>query len=92
MDTGILLGRYRPQGGAELRDVERVRALMRTAADPWLRSLPLHLTASALVVHPDSGRVLLRWSRDPLSAGEGVYFARVRVDRQTFVRRFHVIP
>jgi 8-oxo-dGTP pyrophosphatase MutT (NUDIX family) len=61
VDTGILLGRYRPQGGAELRDVERVRALMRTAADPWLRSLPLHLTASALVVHPDSGRVLLRW-------------------------------
>src|SRR5215468_12347810 len=45
----------------ELRDVERVRTLVRAAADPWLRSLPLHLTASALVVHPDSGRVLLRW-------------------------------
>jgi 8-oxo-dGTP pyrophosphatase MutT (NUDIX family) len=61
VDTGALLGRYCPQGEAELRDVERVRALVRTAADPWPRSLPLHLTASALVVHPDSGRVLLRW-------------------------------
>src|SRR5215469_9049211 len=45
----------------ELRDVERVRTLVRAAADPWLRSLPLHLTASALVVHPASGQVLLRW-------------------------------
>src|SRR5215470_12577028 len=61
MDAGTLLGRYRPRGEAELRDVERVRALVRDAANPWLRSLPLHLTASALVVHPVSGRVLLRW-------------------------------
>jgi 8-oxo-dGTP pyrophosphatase MutT (NUDIX family) len=61
VDTGTLLGRYRPQGDAELRDFERVRDLVQAAADPWLRSLPLHLTASALVVHPDSGRVLLRW-------------------------------
>jgi 8-oxo-dGTP pyrophosphatase MutT (NUDIX family) len=29
--------------------------------DPWLRTIPLHLTASALIVHPPSGRVLLRW-------------------------------
>ena len=61
MESGTRLGRYRPRGGAEVRDVERVRALVRAAADPWLRSLPLHLTASALVVHPASGRVLLRW-------------------------------
>jgi 8-oxo-dGTP pyrophosphatase MutT (NUDIX family) len=61
VDTGTLLGSYRPHGEAELRDVERVRALVSAEADPWLRSLPLHLTASALVVHPDSGRVLLRW-------------------------------
>jgi 8-oxo-dGTP pyrophosphatase MutT (NUDIX family) len=61
VDTGALLGRYRPRGEIELRDTERVRALVRAAADPWARSLPLHLTASALVVHPDSGRVLLRW-------------------------------
>jgi 8-oxo-dGTP pyrophosphatase MutT (NUDIX family) len=63
VDTGTLIGRYRPRGAAELRDVGRVNELLRTAADPWQRSLALHLTASALVVHPDSGRVLLRWHR-----------------------------
>ena len=61
MDAEALISRYRPQGEAEIRDTERVRALLRAADDPWLRSLPLHLTGSALVVHPDNGRVLLRW-------------------------------
>jgi 8-oxo-dGTP pyrophosphatase MutT (NUDIX family) len=61
VDAGTLIGRYRPRGETEIRDTERLRALVRAEADPWLRSLPLHLTASALVVHPDSGRVLLRW-------------------------------
>jgi 8-oxo-dGTP pyrophosphatase MutT (NUDIX family) len=56
-----LLGRYQPEGQAEAADVERVRALAGGAADPWLRSSPLHVTASALIVHPGSGRVLLRW-------------------------------
>jgi 8-oxo-dGTP pyrophosphatase MutT (NUDIX family) len=56
-----LLGRYRPEGDAEVADVERVRALAQTADDPWLRSTPLHVTASAVIVHPESGRVLLRW-------------------------------
>ena len=56
-----LLRRYRPQDPAELADVERARALAEADADPWSRSLPLHLTASALIVHPGSGRVLLRW-------------------------------
>ncbi|HEY2551151.1 MAG TPA: NUDIX domain-containing protein [Streptosporangiaceae bacterium] len=32
-----------------------------TADDPWLRAIPLHVTASALIVHPASGQVLLRW-------------------------------
>jgi 8-oxo-dGTP pyrophosphatase MutT (NUDIX family) len=63
VDTGALLGRYRPRGETERGDVGRVNELVRTAADPWLRSLPLHLTASALIVHPESGRVLLRWHR-----------------------------
>jgi len=63
VDTGALLGRYRPRGETEHRDVSRVNELVRTAADPWLRSLPLHLTASALIVHPESRRVLLRWHR-----------------------------
>ena len=58
--AGLLDG-YRPQGEAEAADVARVRVLARTSADPWLRSLPLHVTASALIVHPGSGRMLLRW-------------------------------
>ncbi|TVZ03695.1 NUDIX domain-containing protein [Trebonia kvetii] len=36
--------------------------LAASAPDPWSRGLlPLHFTASALVVHPPTGRVLLRW-------------------------------
>ena len=56
-----LLDRYRPEGGAELADLPRVRVLAETADDPWRRDLPLHATASALVVHPATARVLLRW-------------------------------
>jgi 8-oxo-dGTP pyrophosphatase MutT (NUDIX family) len=56
-----LLDRFRPQGDAETGDVRRVRALMESAADPYRRDLPLHVTASALIVHPPTGRVLLRW-------------------------------
>ena len=56
-----LLRGYRAQGQDETADVERVRALVANSGNPWSRSVPLHLTASALIVHPDSGRVLLRW-------------------------------
>jgi 8-oxo-dGTP pyrophosphatase MutT (NUDIX family) len=56
-----MLGGYRPQDGTEAADVARARALVETAADPWLRSIPLHVTASALIVDPEGGRVLLRW-------------------------------
>jgi 8-oxo-dGTP pyrophosphatase MutT (NUDIX family) len=56
-----LLSRYRPQGEPETADLARIRELARTAADPWTRSIPLHVTASAVIVHPDTGRVLLRW-------------------------------
>ncbi|MGW2251681.1 NUDIX hydrolase [Kitasatospora sp. NPDC001660] len=55
-----LLGEYRAQGAAEVADVERVRGLPGTA-DAWDRGTPLHFTASALIVHPESKRVLLRW-------------------------------
>src|SRR6202043_3527417 len=37
-----------------------IRALAPTA-DPYRRDLPLHVTASALIVHPETARVLLRW-------------------------------
>ncbi len=44
-----------------MADVQRVRALAEAVADPWRRDLPLHVTGSALVVHPPTVRVLLRW-------------------------------
>ena len=56
-----MLETYQPEGEAEAADVARVRALLQRSPDPYPRALPLHLTGSALVVHPDSGRVLLRW-------------------------------
>ena len=52
---------YLPAGEDEAADVERIRAMVGREPDPWLRSTPLHLTASALIVHPESGRFLLRW-------------------------------
>jgi 8-oxo-dGTP pyrophosphatase MutT (NUDIX family) len=54
------LARHRPRTDAEAADLDRVRALLATD-DPWPRSAPLHVTASALIVHPPTGRVLLRW-------------------------------
>jgi 8-oxo-dGTP pyrophosphatase MutT (NUDIX family) len=56
-----LLREYQPHGETETADVARVRALADRTPDPYSRSLPLHVTGSALIVHPDSGRVLLRW-------------------------------
>ena len=57
----MLLAQYQPEGEAETADLPRVRALAKAADDPWRRELPLHVTASALIVHPSSARVLLRW-------------------------------
>jgi 8-oxo-dGTP pyrophosphatase MutT (NUDIX family) len=56
-----LLDRYRPDGDAETADIRRVQALLESADDPYRRDLPLHVTASALIVHPPTSRVLLRW-------------------------------
>ena len=56
-----LLTGYRPRGETETRDHQRMLALAQATPDPWQRSAPLHLTASALIVEPDNGRVLLRW-------------------------------
>jgi 8-oxo-dGTP pyrophosphatase MutT (NUDIX family) len=58
--NGLLTG-YQAAGAAEAADLERMTRLAADAPDPWSRSLPLHFTASALVVHPESRRVLLRW-------------------------------
>ncbi|WP_066948235.1 NUDIX hydrolase [Streptomyces lushanensis] len=56
-----LLARHRPRTEEERADVAQVLALAEGTDDPWARSEPVHITASALIVHPDSGRVLLRW-------------------------------
>ncbi|GAA4685107.1 NUDIX hydrolase [Phytohabitans rumicis] len=55
------LAGYEPRTEAEAADVARVRALLGPGGDPWARSTPLHATASALIVHPPTGRALLRW-------------------------------
>lgn len=55
-----LLAGYRPRTAVEAADVERILGLV-AAGDSWSPDLPLHVTASALVVHPPSRRVLLRW-------------------------------
>jgi 8-oxo-dGTP pyrophosphatase MutT (NUDIX family) len=52
---------YTPSGDTESADVSRIRSLLATVPDPWPRSLPLHVTGSAVIVHPASERVLLRW-------------------------------
>jgi 8-oxo-dGTP pyrophosphatase MutT (NUDIX family) len=56
-----LLARHRPGDETERADLVRMRRLVETARDPWARTIPVHLTASAFVVHPASCRVLLRW-------------------------------
>jgi 8-oxo-dGTP pyrophosphatase MutT (NUDIX family) len=58
--TALLTG-YQAAGNTEAEDVARMRRLAAASPDPWSRSLPLHFTASALVVHPATSRVLLRW-------------------------------
>jgi 8-oxo-dGTP pyrophosphatase MutT (NUDIX family) len=46
-----------PEEGADLASTLWVAE----TGDPWSRSSPLHVTCSALVVHPPTQRVLLRW-------------------------------
>ena len=59
--VALLLADYLPSGAAEVADVRRIRQLAEAEPDVWSQQLPLHLTGSALVVHPGSGRLLLRW-------------------------------
>jgi 8-oxo-dGTP pyrophosphatase MutT (NUDIX family) len=56
-----LLTSYPATGDTEAADLARMTRFAAAARDPWSRSLPLHFTASALVVHPETSRVLLRW-------------------------------
>jgi 8-oxo-dGTP pyrophosphatase MutT (NUDIX family) len=59
--TTAWLDGYHPAGETESADVALSRQLIAAGTAAWARDTPLHLTASALVVHPASGRVLLRW-------------------------------
>jgi 8-oxo-dGTP pyrophosphatase MutT (NUDIX family) len=61
VSLAALLERYHPENSGEAADVARVRALVAATGDPWRRELPLHVTASALIAHPPTSRVLLRW-------------------------------
>jgi 8-oxo-dGTP pyrophosphatase MutT (NUDIX family) len=54
------LARLQPRSDAEAAALTQVVELAQ-AGDPWSRATALHVTCSALVVHPGSGRVLLRW-------------------------------
>lgn len=51
---------YQPRSAVEAEDVERLRHIA-VSGDPWTRAAPLHATGSAVVVHPPTKRVLLRW-------------------------------
>jgi 8-oxo-dGTP pyrophosphatase MutT (NUDIX family) len=55
-----VLDDYVPRSDQEAADLERLRALS-ARPDAWTRSSPLHATGSAIIVHPDTRRVLLRW-------------------------------
>ena len=61
--TGLraLLDAYVPSSVEERQDLARVRGLAATPGDAWARASPLHVTGSAVVVHPPTRRVLLRW-------------------------------
>jgi len=51
-----------PQTPTEATDLAATVRVTQTG-DPWSRRSPLHVTGSAVVVHPPTARVLLRWHR-----------------------------
>ncbi|MCU7821233.1 NUDIX domain-containing protein [Kitasatospora sp. DSM 101779] len=57
--AGLLAG-HRPRTAREAADLARIAPLA-AVADPYDRGRPLHVTASALIVHPAGREVLLRW-------------------------------
>jgi 8-oxo-dGTP pyrophosphatase MutT (NUDIX family) len=56
----VELAAYEGRTRDEIEDLTRVRELLR-AGDPFGRGTPLHITGSAVIVHPPTRRVLLRW-------------------------------
>jgi 8-oxo-dGTP pyrophosphatase MutT (NUDIX family) len=60
VQLAAVLDSYVARSDQEALDVERLRSLS-LRQDVWARSSPVHATGSAVIVHPDSRRVLLRW-------------------------------
>lgn len=56
----VALDGFAARSTQEAGDVQRIRQLASTS-DPWARSSLLHVTGSAVIVHPPTSRVLLRW-------------------------------
>jgi 8-oxo-dGTP pyrophosphatase MutT (NUDIX family) len=63
VNLAAVLAAHRPADEDEARDLARLRELVAAEAQPWSRAIALHLTSSALVLHPPTERVLLRWHR-----------------------------
>ncbi|HEY6796223.1 MAG TPA: NUDIX domain-containing protein [Kineosporiaceae bacterium] len=61
VDLRTLLAAHRPATDGEAADLSAVHDLLEGSPDPWRRATPLHLTASAIIVHPGTVRLLLRW-------------------------------
>lgn len=58
--TSELVDTYEARSEDERADLDRIQDLV-AGGDPWDRSTAFHLTGSALVVHPETATVLLRW-------------------------------
>lgn len=58
--TAAAVGELALGDAVDAEALRRLHALVE-GSDPWDRRRPLHLTGSALVVHPPTERVLLRW-------------------------------
>jgi 8-oxo-dGTP pyrophosphatase MutT (NUDIX family) len=59
-DLAAELDRYLPRATDDPAHLARLRELA-ASADPWSRAMAVHVTGSAVVVHPPTRRVLLRW-------------------------------
>lgn len=60
MELGAVLDAYVARSESEAADLLQLRELS-LRSDVWARSAAVHATASAIILHPPSGRVLLRW-------------------------------
>jgi 8-oxo-dGTP pyrophosphatase MutT (NUDIX family) len=85
-------------------DDPRLAPLVARGEDIWSRSAPLHVTGSAIVVHPPTKRVLLRWHEryqlwnhvgghaDPGEHGDPYATALREAIEETGLRDLHPFP